>query len=47
MSNNLKKKNYICASIKSKTPHEQCPAHRPVPTIDDDVKELASVAPLS
>jgi hypothetical protein len=31
--------------IKSRTPHEQCLAHRPVPSIDNDVRGLADIAP--
>jgi hypothetical protein len=31
-------------SIKSGTPHEQCPARHPVPNIDDDVRGLAGIA---
>jgi hypothetical protein len=34
-------------SIKSGTPHEQCPARHPVPSIDDDVRGLAGIAPWS
>jgi hypothetical protein len=33
--------------IKSGIPHEQCPARRPVPSIDDDLRELAGIAPWS
>jgi hypothetical protein len=33
--------------IKFGTPHEQCSARRPVPSIDDDVRGLAGVAPWS
>jgi hypothetical protein len=33
--------------IKSGIPHEQCPAHHPVPSIDDDVRGLAGIAPWS
>jgi hypothetical protein len=29
------------------TPHEQCPARRPVPSIDDDVRGLADITPWS
>jgi hypothetical protein len=31
--------------IKIGTPHEQRPARRPVPSIDDDVRGLAGIAP--
>jgi hypothetical protein len=33
--------------IKSETPHEQCSAHRPVSSIDDDVRGLAGITPWS
>jgi hypothetical protein len=39
------KRDYSCVSIKFGTPHEQCPAHRPVPSIDEDVRGLAAVVP--
>jgi hypothetical protein len=48
MPNNMEKKDTIHVQfIQSGTPHEQCPARRPVPSIDDDVRELASIAPWS
>jgi hypothetical protein len=31
--------------IKSETPHEQCPARRPVPSINEDVRGLVGIAP--
>jgi hypothetical protein len=46
MSNNLKKIKIIYVQcIKSETPHEQCPTHRLVLNSDDDVRELAGIAP--
>jgi hypothetical protein len=33
--------------IKSGTPHEQCSARRPVPSIDNDIRGLADIAPWS
>jgi hypothetical protein len=33
--------------IKFGTPHEQCPTHRSVSSIDDDVRGLAGIAPWS
>jgi hypothetical protein len=48
LPNNLEKRETIHVQcIKSGTPYEQCPAHRPVPSIDDDVRGLASIAPWS
>jgi predicted aldo/keto reductase-like oxidoreductase len=47
MSKNLKKKTIHVQCIKSWTPHEQCPARRTIPSIDDDVKKLAGIAPWS
>jgi hypothetical protein len=33
--------------IKFGIPHEQCPARRPVSSIDDDIRGLAGIAPWS
>jgi hypothetical protein len=47
MLNNLEKKKETIHMhcIKSETPHEQCPARRPVPSINEDVRGLVGIAP--